>query len=575
MEWISWHGCYDGGWQGLITPDSFAHPAKFSYRLTQRIYQHGLERGYWKPGNTIGDCFGGIGTGGIIAAYAGLAWRGVELEPRFVAMANQNFALHRGKWERLGVPLPVMVQGDSRRFASLIVGCEGVVSSPPYVSGGHHADQTGAWNTNGGGHGMTKDDANYGSTEGQIGRLPAGAVDGIVSSPPYAVNALGHAGGEGPRTTNAAHSKPGTVNSQTYGTTAGNIGNLAEGRLDGVVRKTLIVATSSSTMCGKEVPHEPSISAGRKPEELRSIHGQVGAEGQRDQVAVPEDELVASKDRSVLRRASRRSSKSDGKAGRQVSRKVKEGKAASELQARKGDGALPGDDCQGQVPELWNDGMLVDSPQERRSLRQPAGEPGDSLRALPHQPGEEAMVGGKEGGSADAKEQRAGRMEVSAIVSSPPWSRSMNHDPGDNDCLHESEDGVHRPVGISQRQADYGDTEGQIGRETADTYWSAVAQVYEQCRLALKPGGVMALVVKDYVKDKKRVPLCDQTCQLLERLGFTVFERCRAWLVSRTEHQGLFGKVVKEKARKSFFRRLAEKKGSPRIDFECVIWAKA
>lgn len=31
-----WHGCYDGNWNCLITPESFAHPAKFARRLAEK-----------------------------------------------------------------------------------------------------------------------------------------------------------------------------------------------------------------------------------------------------------------------------------------------------------------------------------------------------------------------------------------------------------------------------------------------------------------------------------------------------------------------------------------------------------
>jgi hypothetical protein len=60
----------------------------------------------------------------------------------------------------------------------------------------------------------------------------------------------------------------------------------------------------------------------------------------------------------------------------------------------------------------------------------------------------------------------------------------------------------------------------------------------------------------------------------LEAVGFQVFERTRCWLVSEQRAPGLFeAEIVKRRERKSFFRRLQEKKGSPRIDWEEVIWA--
>ena len=80
-----WQGCYDGNWNDLIVPGAFAHPAKFARGLAERIVQHGLDRGWFAPGDLIADPFGGVGLGGLIAAYRGLRWVGVELEQRFAA----------------------------------------------------------------------------------------------------------------------------------------------------------------------------------------------------------------------------------------------------------------------------------------------------------------------------------------------------------------------------------------------------------------------------------------------------------------------------------------------------------
>ena len=63
-----------------------------------------------------------------------------------------------------------------------------------------------------------------------------------------------------------------------------------------------------------------------------------------------------------------------------------------------------------------------------------------------------------------------------------------------------------------------------------------------------------------------------QTWDLLHRIGFEPLERIQASLVKRRKHAGLFGDINETTERKSFFRRLAEKKGSPRIDFEEVLF---
>ena len=63
--------------------------------------------------------------------------------------------------------------------------------------------------------------------------------------------------------------------------------------------------------------------------------------------------------------------------------------------------------------------------------------------------------------------------------------------------------------------------------------------------------------------------------RLLAACGFDVFLRVRAHLVKETRQPSLFGgEEVERTERKSFFRRLAESKGSPRIDWEEGIWCR-
>ena len=88
-----WHGCYSDGWKNEITPDAFAHPAKFSRALIRRIYRHALERGYLKPGDVVLDPFAGVALGARDAIQLGINWLGVELEEKFVELGNQNLDL--------------------------------------------------------------------------------------------------------------------------------------------------------------------------------------------------------------------------------------------------------------------------------------------------------------------------------------------------------------------------------------------------------------------------------------------------------------------------------------------------
>lgn len=300
MKTSIWHNCYDETLKAFITPASFAHPAKMAKRLCERIFEYGEAEGYWQPGDPLVDPFGGIGCTGLIGAYRGYPVVMIELEPHFVALTQANIQKNAGKLQRLGKPLPVVIQGDARRLSQLLSEASSSIFSPPYAESVNQSD---------------------------------GAND----------------------------------------------------------------------------------SAAR------------------------------------LERKS--------KAGVDVSQAINRG--------------------------------------------------------------------------------------------------------GPNSVLNQAQV--------------YGQTAGQIGAESGETYWQAMAQVYTELHTVLKPGGVAAIVVKDYVRNKQRVPLCDQTAQLLEAVGFTVVERTRAMLVKET-HVGIdmfSGEHVTQRTeRKSFFRRLAESKGSPRIDYEEIIWAQ-
>ena len=343
-----WTGCYDDSWGDMIVEgcpeilkslfgtipkeeSAYTHPAKFARGLIQRIILHGLAEGLWQPGDLIGDPFGGVALGGIVAAYNGLRWVGVELEQTFVDLGNENIRLHRQKWENGDLPIPTLLQGDSRNFAAIVGQVSGIVTSPPYISGGHHPDQTGSWGGRLCDHehkGLgSKESASYGSTPGQIGCLAPGDLDAVVTSPPF----------------------------------------------------------------GEDHP------------------------------------------------------------------------CASQTRAKKDYHAFTR---------------------------------GDSTKR-DHQ----------------------------------------------------------------QR------TDGNIATLAAgDSYWQAMAQVYHQCLLALKPAGVLCVVVKAYVKNKKLVPLPDQTWNLLLHTGFLPLQRIRASLVKETSSQGLFGnEITTKKERKSFFRRTAETRAAAQL----------
>ena len=146
-------------------------------------------------------------------------------------------------------------------------------------------------------------------------------------------------------------------------------------------------------------------------------------------------------------------------------------------------------------------------------------------------------------------------------MTSPPYASSFH---GQQSGIQwQPEWGAERPNSQVVGETGYGNQPGTIGKK--EDYWSACAQVYREMYEVLAPGSVAAIVVKDFVKAGKRVNLCDMTLELLVSLGYIPLERTLAMLWDIKPD----GTVVE---RKSFFRRNAEKKGAPHIDWETVIW---
>jgi hypothetical protein len=216
----------------LIVPSAFEHPAKISFSLAERIYQHMIAEDWLAPGDVAIDPFGGIAGTALHAMQNGLHWLGVELEPKFVDLGNANIA----KWDReFGARLPRwgsarLLKGDSRRLLEIIseAGASGVVSSPPYADGAQH---TGGVDPNPrhiqGGELRYVD---YGQTPGQLGAMREGTpprAAASVSSPPFAEQQ----NGGGLAKPDAVYSGDGTRfgsnhGYQGQGETPGNLGNL-------------------------------------------------------------------------------------------------------------------------------------------------------------------------------------------------------------------------------------------------------------------------------------------------------------------------------------------------------------
>lgn len=184
MEYSDWEGCYRDQWQGILIPESFAHPAKVSRGLARHIYEHILEEGWAVAGDVVVDPFAGIGGFAFHAMANGLCFEGVELEQKFVDLGKENITLWNDRYSDMPKwsSAAVILQGDSRRFCEVVEGAGLCVSSPPWEDGVPCQDPNYRTGRTAGGGPLYGD---YGTHPGNLGNMRPGSHALAVSSPPF------------------------------------------------------------------------------------------------------------------------------------------------------------------------------------------------------------------------------------------------------------------------------------------------------------------------------------------------------------------------------------------------------
>lgn len=162
--------------------------------------------------------------------------------------------------------------------------------------------------------------------------------------------------------------------------------------------------------------------------------------------------------------------------------------------------------------------------------------------------------------------------DYEAVVSSPPYEDVIGKGEGPGarwDNVYHSKENAHKISSLPS----YGDEERQVGNTSGQTFWDAAEAIVQNCYKALRSESYAIWVCKDYIRKGQRVPFSDRWQALNEQEGFVLHERIRGSLVQDDGEQlDIFGELHSQgKERKSLFRRLAEAKGSPRIDYEDII----
>jgi hypothetical protein len=466
----SWHKMYSRGWGDEIpVKDAYAHPAKFSRNLIFAIYDHAMEMGWIKSGDTVLDCFGGVALGSLPAIINGLHWTGVELEERFVKLGNENIEAWESYYK---TRLPVcgsarLIQGDSRQLRNVIEQAGCCVSSPPFAQTLDMADT----------------------------KRPSGDLIQKV--------ALKHGN-------NRARWKDGEQ--KDYGSHPANLGNLR------ATDKSLRAVICSPAFAECLATNPPNVEFERKRQKGRGRNP---------------DSPGAGADAAY--------GQSDGQLGA-----MKEGSLSAVISS-----------------PPFAESLASDEPEKRGGLfRDPKRKNDKTLTAT---------YGTTEG--------NLGMMKAS--ISSPPYESALSCDRNGIDWGKIKPDYPGRRETSQRKEANnarhnalkYGDTEDNLGNNKGSDFWSAARLIVEQVHQVLAQHSHAIWVLKGFIRNKQYVDFPAQWQELCEAVGFKTLHIHRAHLVEQHGGQinmlGETEQIITE--RKSFFRRLAESKGSPAVNFEVVL----
>lgn len=127
--------------------------------------------------------------------------------------------------------------------------------------------------------------------------------------------------------------------------------------------------------------------------------------------------------------------------------------------------------------------------------------------------------------------------DIDAIITSPPYEgiERAGKSGIDNTKLRHKRSRYQSSIRAREIIAEgYSAALDNIGNLKSDSYLAAMLQVYQECYRVLKPEGLLILVTKNFIRDKKEVRLDKDTIQLCEAAGFSFVERHYRKLTSQS-----------------------------------------
>ncbi len=127
--------------------------------------------------------------------------------------------------------------------------------------------------------------------------------------------------------------------------------------------------------------------------------------------------------------------------------------------------------------------------------------------------------------------------KVDAVITSPPYEGSGSDQSSSevytNWCKQHGRN-PESPSALAKSENSYAPSDSNIGNLKSENYLEAMLQVYRQCQQVLRDNGLMVLVVKNFIRDKKIVRLDLDTIKLCEEAGFKLIEQLKRKLTQQS-----------------------------------------
>jgi len=463
------------------------HPAKADIPMMIWI----LER-FVKDGDIVLDPMAGVGTTLLegIRLFPNSLFIGIELEHKFVKWCNASIKktenIARENWF-MEIGKAVCVQGDAKELEKVLnKKVNKIISSPPYAKSLSGNAKGKGWEK------LAQDPSSnrygrkshpsvgqaYSKDKNNIGNLDYGKADKIITSPPW--------GGQVQHKTNYL-GKQKQESGFEYSEDPENIGNLPHGKVDKIV---------SSPPYGEGIGHGGGNQRKIVEEKKLSLHNKYPAENKENIGNLPHgkiDKIVTSPPYSEIRM--------DGGAKDRAGMRPYTDEPTNTWQTQR-DQRNIGNLKHGRIDKI------ITSPPFGQA-QSGGGIAKKGYTGNKHSPtdlvGKRAYMPENVG---EDKENISNLPYVDKVISSPPYSKDVEP--------HTEM----RPRAEKEKVRGYSESQDNIGKLNQQTYLQAMFLVYQQCFKVLKPDGLMVLITKDFIRNKKRVQLGEDTIKLCEMAGF-------------------------------------------------------